>query len=182
MTEHQASPALSGDATQFTLGGNVPYSNAIWYKTLSGDTGPSHFTYDVYFYLEDPQAPQALEFDVNQAIGKNRYVWGTECDFHDTHRWNIWDAQAGIWRATKVPCDIVSANDWHHLVWQFERVGEQMHYISVTLDDVTSTVDTLYGFQRGFAGDGYDVAFQMDGNYHQQPYTVWIDKLNLSAW
>jgi hypothetical protein len=43
------------------------------------------------FYIDDGNAPQSLKFDVNQAFGGTRWTWGTQCDFDDTHRWDIWD-------------------------------------------------------------------------------------------
>lgn len=181
LTPKQAKPSLSGASAAFTLGGNTPYSNALWWKTLSTDTSVSHFTYDLEFMIDNPGAAQALEFDVNQAIGNNRYVWGTQCNYRDSGKWDIWNAQSGHWDPTSVPCPEVTANQWHHLTWKFERKGNQMHYISVTLDGKTSQVDAYRNYQTGVGGNGYDVAFQLDGDYQQSPYKVWLDQVNLTA-
>ncbi|MEO8724744.1 MAG: hypothetical protein ABI383_01360 [Acidobacteriaceae bacterium] len=178
----QADPSLSGASAAFTLGGNTPYSNALWWKTLSTDTSPTHFTYDLNFMIDNPGAAQALEFDTNQAIGANRYTWGTECNYRGTGKWDIWNDETEQWEATSVPCPEVSANQWHHLTWQFERVGTQVHYISVTLDGKTSKVDAYRNYQTGVGGNGYDVALQLDGDFQQSPYKVWLDKVNLTAW
>jgi hypothetical protein len=150
---------------------------------LNNDASSTHFTYDLYFQIDNPGAAQALEFDTNQAIGKNRYIWGTECNFRGSGKWDIWDGQNGTWNATGVPCHPVTANQWHHLIWQFERVGNQVHYISVTLDGKASKVDAYRNFQTGGGGNGaISVALQMDGDYQQSPYKVWLDKVNLTAW
>ncbi|HWC16969.1 MAG TPA: hypothetical protein VG498_08130 [Terriglobales bacterium] len=57
--------------------------------------GLSHFTYDVYAMVDDPTRPQALEFDVNQNFGNNRWVFGTEYNFKDHKTWNVWDGKTG---------------------------------------------------------------------------------------
>jgi hypothetical protein len=41
-----------------------------------------HFIFDLWFYIDDGNAPQALEFDVNRAFGGTRWTWGSECDFN----------------------------------------------------------------------------------------------------
>jgi hypothetical protein len=182
MTPQQSTPSLSGKSSLFTLGGPTQYSNALWWKSLGKNDDPTHFAYDVYFYLTDPGAPEALEFDVNQSMGGARYTWGTECSYRDTAHWDIWNPEAEHWETTSVPCPPVSAKEWHHLTWQIERVNGQVHYISVTLDGKVGTVDKYYDPQQHYAGSDLNVAFQMDGDYRQDPYSVWLDNVSLSAW
>lgn len=165
----------------FWLGGKTHYSNALWWEELGPDSSPTHFDYDLYFYLDDPSAPEALEFDVNQTISGTRYVFGTECSYRNTGHWDIWDSAGGKWVETDVPCPQVAAKQWHHLVWHFERVGNQEHYIGVTLDDYYSVVDKFFDPQK-YSGDGISVAVQMDGNYKQAPFKLWVDKMNLIRW
>ena len=42
-------------------------------------------------------------------------------------------------------------------------------------------VDTYYTAQPNWYQEEIDIAFQMDGNYAQQPYSVWLDEVNLLA-
>ena len=182
MSQGHDTPSLTGDSAKFKIGGDTHYSNALWWKSLDSNGTPKHFVYDVYFYMEDPGAPEALEFDVNQSMNGTRYVWGSECSYRDTGHWDIWNDETGKWETTDVPCPVVSANEWHHLTWQIERVNGKVHYISVTLDDKVATVDKYYNPQQHFHGAGLSVAFQMDGDYRQDPYSVWLDKVSLSAW
>jgi hypothetical protein len=180
MTENQSSPSLSGASAHFTMGGPTGYSNELWTKFLGGGTNLRRFTYDLYFMIDKPDLPQALEFDVNQAFNNQRWVFGTECNFKDGGQWDVWDGLKG-WQHTSVPCTAFPANQWVHLVWQFERVGNQVHYISLTIDDKTYPLDLYYSNEPKWEMESVDVAFQMDGNFAQQPYNVWIDKVTLKT-
>jgi hypothetical protein len=63
-----------------------------------------------------------------------------------------------------------------------ERVNGQVHNISVTLDGNVSTVNKYYNPQQNYGGNDLNVAFQMDGDYRQDPYSVWLDNFSLSCW
>jgi hypothetical protein len=182
LTQDQQTPSLSGQSSMFTLGGQTAYSNALWWKSFGPNSTPTNFVYDVYFYLTDPNLPEALEFDTNQSFNDVRYTWGTECSYRNTGHWDIWNPESEKWETTSVPCPVVSANTWHHLTWQVERVNGQVHYISVTLDGDVSTVDKYYNPQPHYSGSDLNVAFQMDGDYRQDPYSVWLDNFTLSYW
>jgi len=182
MTEGVSSPSLDGQAAKFTIAGPTAYSNQLWYKSLGGGTNVTHFVYDLWFYIDNPTAAQALEFDVNQTFAGQRWTWGTECNFNGSGKWDIWDALNENWVPTSVDCKPFAANTWIHLVWNFERVNGQEHYISVTIDGVTHNVDVTYGPQANWTLEDINVAFQMDGNFKQEPYTVWLDKVTLLAY
>jgi hypothetical protein len=42
-------------------------------------------------------------------------------------------------------------------------------------------VDTYFTAQSDWYADEIDIAFQMDGNYQQEPYNVWLDNVTLTA-
>ncbi|HKV76723.1 MAG TPA: hypothetical protein VJP02_01200 [Candidatus Sulfotelmatobacter sp.] len=180
LTQNQATPAMDGQSAQFSMGGPTAYSNMLYFNAIAGGDNVSHFTYDLYFYIDNPAASQALEFDINQTFGGNRWVWGSECNFNGSGKWDIWDDING-WQPTIYDCKPFPANTWIHLVWNVERVGNQVHYISLTVGDQTYNVDTYYPNQPDWTLEEIDVAFQMDGNYKQEPYNVWLDKVQLTA-
>ena len=180
MTENQSSPAMDGKSAKFSMGGPTPYSNMLYFNPVAGGNNVSHFTYDLYFYIDNPDAAQALEFDINQTFGGNRWVWGSECNFNGSGKWDIWDDING-WTPTSIACTPFPANTWIHLVWTVERVGNQVHYISLQVGDQTYNVDTYFQNQPDWTLEEIDVAFQMDGNYEQEPYNVWLDEVTLTA-
>lgn len=181
MTENQSTPSMDGKSAKFTIGGPSAYSNMLYFNPVAGGDNVSHFTYDLYFYIDNPDAAQALEFDINQTFGGNRWVWGSECNFNASGKWDIWDDVNG-WEPTAYDCKPFPANTWIHLVWNVERVGNQVHYISLTVGDQTYNVDTYYQNQQDWTLEEIDVAFQLDGNYKQEPYNVWLDQVNLTAY
>ena len=44
-----------------------------------------------------------------------------------------------------------------------------------------NNVDTYFTAQPNWTQEEIDVAFQMDGNFEQEPYSVWLDEVNLLA-
>jgi hypothetical protein len=183
LTQGQTDPTVDGGTSaKFRLeGGTYPYPNALYWNPLGGGSSVSDFSLDMYFYVDVGDAPQALEFDVNQTIGGTRWTWGSECNFDDGAQWDIWDDGNGVWVRTNIPCNHFPSKTWIHLIWTLERVGDQVHYISLKVDDQEFTLDRYFNSQHNWFADEIDMAFQMDGNGQQQPYNVWLDRVTLNA-
>lgn len=180
-TLYISSPSLSGTASKFHIGGSTPYANALWWKQLGANSAAHNFKYDLYFYIKNPSAAQALEFDVNQSVGGKKYIFGTQCNIKGSHAWDVWNKDTH-WRSTGIPCSAPTAYKWHHLTWQFQRTSSgSVKFISVTLDGKTSYVNRTYSPQASGVQE-LNVAFQMDGNSSMTDYDVWVDKVSLSAW
>ena len=183
MKQNVALPSIDGRSAQFWLGGSIPYSAAIWGKQLGGNNDVRHFVYDLYYDIKNPDASQALEFDVNQSTGAKKYIFGTQCDLKGHGRqWDVWDTANAKWVHTGVHCSFPKANTWHHLIWEFEHTDDShTHFIAFTLDGKRHNVDKYF---RPKPINSYElnVAFQMDGDYTQHDYNVWLDRVKLSVW
>ena len=85
-------------------------SNALWWKQLGANSAVSNFQYDLYFYLKNPSAAQALEFDVNQSLNGYKYIFGTECNLRGTYAgyWRVYDSVTH-WQNTGVACTGITA-------------------------------------------------------------------------
>ncbi len=178
------SPSMDGQAAQFSLRGPVGYSNVLWWNQLGGNDGAHNFVYELYVYLTQPNAPQSLEFDINQSVASDgrKYIFGTECDLKASHLWHNWDTAHAVWRNTSVPCTPFPAYTWNHLVLQFQRTSnDQILFVSVTINGVTHYFNNRFA-PEPISADELNVAFQMDGNAAQTPYSVWLDKVTLRAW
>jgi len=195
MTQNIKSPSMSGQSTEYYVGGTTAYGDALFNNHLIGDLSSQgmpdtnhnqvntykNFTYDVYFYGTNLGASQALEFDVNQFFDSMGFIWGHECLVANGNKWEIWDNVNSKWISTGIPC-YPNNNAWNHLTLKVARTSSnQLQYQSITLNGVTSTLNWTYG--HGSAPSswwGITVNYQIDGNYKQTPYSVYLDDLTFT--
>jgi hypothetical protein len=189
-----SSPSVSGSSTRHDLGGTTQYADVLWNNHLIGDFStqglpdysktlvPSlhNFIYDGYFYAANIQLSQALEFDINQFFGGQSFIWGHECRIAGGHQWDVWDNPNQRWHATGIPCNPV--NGWNHLVIQVQRTSSnQLLFQSITLNGTTTNVNYVSN-PTSTNWFGVTINYQQDGNYAQQAYSIWLDKLNFTYW
>ena len=79
------------------------FADALWWKQLGAVNSAHNIVYDLYFYIKNPAASQALEFDSNQANGRKRWIFGTECSIGGGV-WKVWGNANGNWISTGIPC------------------------------------------------------------------------------
>jgi hypothetical protein len=185
---------MSGEASEFNVGGTAVYSDALFNNHLIGpfssqgmpDSNQTlvptlhNFTYDVYFYGTNLDLSQALEFDINQFFGNMGFIWGHECRVAGGNEWDVWDNVNAHWTPTGIAC-YPNSNAWNHLTIQVQRTSSnELLYQSITLNGVTS--DLNWTFPHGSAPNWYGVTinYQMDGNYQQDSYNVYLDNLTFS--
>ena len=181
-TQGQNSPSLDGASQQFWLGGDTPYSGALWWKQLTPQDSATHLTYDLNFYYDNADAAQALEFDVNQTTGGAKYIFGTQCNIRGEGQWDVWDTAGHQWVATGIPCGAPPTSTWNHLTEEFVRNPDgSMTFVSITLNGVKQYPNMTF-WPLPQDGSELNVAFQMDGNYAETNYSVWLDKVNLYYW
>lgn len=194
MSQNISSPSLSGSATEYDLGGTVPYSDVLWLNHLIGpfssqglpDTNKTivpylhYFTYDVYFWGDNlTTVSEAVEFDINQYVNDTGFIWGLECRMW-LRQWALWDSANKKWTSTSLPCTPLS-NAWNHLVFDVERTSSnQLLYKTITLNGVTQTVNQTFNPFPASGWYGLLVNYQMDGDYKQTNYTTYVDNLNLT--
>jgi hypothetical protein len=188
------SPSLSGNATQYNIGGTGPYWDVLFNNHLIGDGSSQgmpdenhtivpnlhNFTYDVYFFGSNLAASQALEFDFNQFFDGMGFIWGHECRIAGGNEWDIWDNVNAYWVHTGIPC-YPNNNQWNHLTLQVQRTSNnQLLYQSITLNGQTYTLNKYYNPGAAAGWYGITVNYQMDGNSQQSPYSIYLDKLTYS--
>lgn len=195
MTQGVSSPAMGGSSSRMDVGGQTLYSDVLWNNHLIGDFSSQglpdtnrsivpnvhNFTYDVYFYAADIGASQALEFDINQFVNGQSFIWGHECRIGGGNEWDIWDNPGQKWHPTGIPCNPIS-NSWNHLVIQAQRTSDNhLLFQSISLNGQTSTLN-YYESPTPTSWYGITVNYQQDGNYKQQPYSIWLDRLTFTYW
>jgi putative Ig domain-containing protein len=194
MTQGVQSPSMSGHATEFNVGGSTPYSDALWNNHLIGplssqgtfDTNQTqvaslyNFTYDVYFYGDNLDLSEAVEFDINQFFNGMGFIFGHECRIAGGNQWDVFDNQKGQWIPTGVPCH-PNSNSWNHVTLKVQRTSDNhMTYQSITLNGTTTTLNWTLGHGSAPNWYGVTINFQMDGNNKQDSYNVYLDNVTLS--
>ena len=191
MTQGISSPSLSGQATEFNVGGSVPFSDALWNNHLIGPGSSQgmpdgnrtmvptlhNFTYDVYFYGDNMGLAQALEFDINQFFGNMGFIFGHECRIASGNEWDVWDNQNARWAPTGIPC-YPNSNSWNHLTIKVQRTSNNdLVYQSITLNGATHTLNWTFPNGSTPGWYGLTINYQMDGDSKQDSYNVYLDNL-----
>jgi hypothetical protein len=184
---YQTSPSLNGASAGFFIAG-PSYSTALFAAHFGPTNVPSRFIFefDVYTDQATYSAAQALEFDLFQVAGHRKYIFGTECDYV-TQRWDVWDEVAQRWIPSNAACNKFQPGTWHHVKWAVERVGDQSHYLSVTVDGITQAISDTYAYQPSIATnwDEGALAFQVQQDLGSQPgsgFEVWLNQVNVYGW
>lgn len=194
MTQGVSSPSLSGQASEFNVGGSTPYSDALWTNHLIGTsssqglpdanhtlvTALHNFTYDVYFYGDNFSLAQALEFDINDFFNNIGLIFGHQCRIDSGNEWDVWDNQNARWTPTGIPC-YPNDNSWNHLTIQVQRnSNDEVVYQSITLNGVSGNLNWTFPHGSSSNWYGLTINFQMDGNVQQASYNVYLDNLTFS--
>lgn len=190
MVQKVKSPSLSGDATQFNLGGTTPYSDVLWSNPIIGQNSTQNlpdsnhtllpnlhnFTYDAYVYVTNASITQVLEFDVNMYMDGVGMTWGNQCRIAGGNQWDIWNNATAKWVPTGVACNPIN-NGWNHVIIQVQREPDNtLLYQSITLNGVTANINQTSA-PISVAGGwwGITVNYQMDGNSRQTANTTYLD-------
>jgi hypothetical protein len=194
MSQGVNSPSISGDATEYDLGGTAGFSDALWNNHLIGPSSSQglpdsnrsmvptlhDFTYDVYFFGYNLGPSQALEFDINQFFDNMGFIFGHECRIAGGNEWDVWNDQSAQWIPTGIPC-YPKSNAWNHLTIKVQRTSNnQLTYQSITLNGVTSNLNWTYNHGSTPGWYGLTINYQMDGNQKQDSYNVYLDNLTFS--
>jgi len=197
MKQGITTPSLSGDATEFYLGGTHPYADVLFSNPLIGaystqglpDTDHKliptlhNFTYDAYFYPTNLGVMQVLELDISMYFDGLGLIFGHQCNNLGEHAWDIWDNVNSHWVSTGIPCNPIN-NAWNHVTLQVQRQSDNsLLYQSITLNGKTTPVNKYYA--PGHSPDswwGITVNYQMDGNSKQTAYTTYLDNFTFTYW
>jgi hypothetical protein len=178
---HVSTPSLDGHSMQLWIGGTHRYGSALFWKSL-GTTKTRHFKTDLFFYIKNSAASQALEFDIYQNLGGKHTVLGAECSLKTSRRWSVYDTKFAHWRPTSAPCNYLAPFKWHHLVTEQESTADgHSHMIAITLDGKKYYINKYYGVKGG-SGSGSTIGLQLDGNSKMTSYAVWYDKVSVTRY
>lgn len=188
-------PSLSNNATQFNLGGDTPYGDALFTSELVGTNSSRlkdadhsllpelhNFTYETDFYVTDVSITQTLEFDITMYMNGVKMIWGTQCSHKGDKSWDIYNTKSGKWVSAGVPCQIVDG--WNHLVINTQRKSDNSTlYQSIGLNKTIYVLNKSYppGTSNS-AWWGLTVNYQMDGDSTHDANVTYLDNFSLTYW
>jgi hypothetical protein len=177
---HVSTPSMDGKSLQLWIGGTHSYGSALFWKGL-GYTTARHFTTDLYFYIKNNNAAEALEFDIYQDLKGRHFVLGAECSLKTSGRWSVYDTTYQHWRPTTAPCSYVAPYKWHHLVTEQQSTTDgHTKMISITFDGKKYYINKTYG-SRSHSGTQATIGLQLDGDKYMTDYAVWYDKVKVTT-
>ncbi len=182
MTQHIGSPSLNGNSTKFSLGGTTPWSHALFYKTLSGDSTATHFIYDLNFYFEDPQASSGMELAFNQRKGYQWYKWDLQCSYL-SGIWRTYDDKNKEWVDTSISCNRPKAYTWTHMILEGQRYNGRVYYVSVTTNGTKHYFNkSCYPQSMSSSASQVGIRYEMNGDKYETDYSTWANKLKMTYW
>jgi hypothetical protein len=176
----QVSPSLDGKSAKLFLGGDKPYTNAIWWNRVGAQDSATNFVLDFDYYMKDPSASQGIEFAASQTRSGYRYKFSTQCSFAKGY-FQVWDTQNKKWVATSVPCRRLTPYVWHHIKGEYKRSSGKALFVALTIDGKKYYVNKGFNPER-LDASAINVHLQLDGNSSQKDYSVWVDKMKLTVW
>ena len=186
MAQFQTTPSVSGSSAEFFIAGSG-YMDDLFWNSLGANANASHFISDFQVMTDSaaPTSAEALEFDLVQVVNGLKYNWSSECHY-TTKKWDIWDEASQQWVPSNATCTPFTPGTWHHVIWEVERVGNQTHYLSITVDGVTQTISSSLAYQAAPATSwSACVVMQVQQDLSSNPGTgfhEWVDQANVYEW
>lgn len=190
-------PRGGGSALRLAITGGDPYMGILSsYRVATTDDASSfHLSFAWRFSATSfgnqgrPSVVQAGEFAINHWTPGARYEWALQWqnvtdgspETGTLPDWRLWDGPAQRWRTTGF-AQRLTPEQWHTLVIEGTKTGDGMlRYDRFVSDGAEVPLGNSYA-PVAAQGDGtITVAFQIDGNYVEAPYTVLFDGVDI-AW
>jgi hypothetical protein len=183
MVQNITSPSLDGSAAQFTIGGDHAYSNAYWYINHPASTKLiKTLTYDFWLYVPAKFAntPQAIEFESEQHVNGLIYNYAWQADY-GSKTWRVFNYTAKKWESSGITFALFAPDTWHHIVAEYHADGSVGYHDALSIDGVRHPVSISYpATPKSNLGNQFTNAFQLDLNGQKTPYSVYVDKMDIS--
>jgi hypothetical protein len=183
MTRGITSPTVDNTTTsaQFSIGGSHPYTDGYWWR--SNATHPTEpvkkLVYDFYMYVPAGIAPQAIEFECQQAANGYIYNFAWQANY-GAKIWRTFDYTAKKWVPTTMPFPGFTPG-WHHIIAEYHAEGSNTVHDALTIDGVRTAVNvTRPATYTGHSSEYLTNAFQLDLNSAPSPFSVYVDKMKIT--
>jgi hypothetical protein len=183
-------PSIDGKSLRCSITGGTPYSNLHCYRNLPPEPLSAKFALALSFWFSPtttfnnqgaPSIVQALEFTMNKWQQGKRYEFALQWQNvgDGAPQWRYWNSSQ--WMSLGIT-GTLEGNQWHSLVLDGEITDGQTYYRGFTVDQQMHLISMLAP-PADVPGetDRLAIAIQLDGNFEEAPYDVFIDQVSF-AW
>jgi hypothetical protein len=132
-----------------------------------------------------PSVIQGIEFTMNKWLQPNRYefAWQWQNVGDGAPQWRYWDPHqpgSNRWVPLTPPItQCLQGEQWHALILEGELIDGQVHYSKFTIDGEGHDMGiTIPPIAEPGEPDRLAIAIQLDGNFAESPYDVYIDQVS----
>ena len=183
-------PSIDGKAREFSIS-YWHYGGEIYHLTFGNDRYATHFFYDTWIYLANPDQVQNLELDMNQVMSNGKTViFGTQCSsISKTWDYAYQTKNHPHWHRSNIPCNprTWAAHKWHHI-----QIAMHRNSSGVVTHDWVAFDGVTHHFQNATASSALSlhwseglliVNVQFDGEYSGHgSIKGYFDKLTISRY
>jgi hypothetical protein len=183
MAPFRSDPSMSGSSRELFVGG-LPWTNALFIKTMLGTRTASHYLWDFWVYHDATSAASiwSAEFDLFHFLGGTEFMIGSQCDFGDGY-WDTWDSANNRWVVNGIACPRWAPDTWHHIQWYEERISPtQYRYDTLVVDGHGYGLNQVWTVKPTTWLDAIGIQYQLDQSADGTPIHEWIDKVKLTMW
>ena len=187
-----STPSLDGNALWCGVTGGMPFSNVHCYRNLLPDPSATVFTLTLSFWFSPTTTfnnvggdsiVQALEFSMSKWQEAKRYEFALQWQNVGAGgpQWRYWDPlrpASERWVSLTIP-ETLAGEQWHTFTLEGEIINGQVYYRNFTIDQRSYGLGILVP-PAATPGepDRLAMAVQLDGNFTQSPYDLFIDKVS----
>lgn len=187
-------PSLDDEALRCGLSGGEAYSNIHCYRDLLAEPDTTVFTYTLSFRFspnttcnnqDGASRIQALEFTASAWHQSQRYEFALQWQNVGAGgpQWRYWDphqSSGNKWVPfSPAITSCLTGTVWHTLTLIGDRRNSHVHYQAFIIDSQRYEMDITLDPYPTAAHDHLAVAVQLDGNYAEMPYDLFIDQVSL---
>lgn len=186
-------PSRDGDSRNFFING-PEYANGLWWYKTGPNDQVSNFTFDFWVQVDSGSLEaQAMEFDAFQFVGKQKYTFGTQCNYNQGF-WDLWNEYLGEWMKSNIPCTKFTPGAWYHITMMFHHTPDTMeHYdlLEIVQYNSQNRIVAMHTYMPNAAypsgplpatwTENMGVQFQMDIGPHSAQMNEWVDLVSLTV-
>jgi len=177
-------PTLSGSSAEFKIGGTQPYANGYWFI---GHQAPTRsfkslrYEFDLYIPSGMENAPQAIEFEVQQKLGGRVYNFAWQA-VYPGNRWRVFNYTTRVWEDSGLAFQRFTAGTWHHIAADFhdDSTTHIAYHDALTIDGVRHALKITHVGTPTSSGTKFTNAFQLDLNGSATDFKVFVDNMKIT--